>query len=358
MRALIAAGGRATRLRPISHTLNKHLLPLANKPMLEYAIIKLVEAGITEIIINVNLGDVEISSRIGDGSRYGAQITYLEQQGGALGIAHAVNNARAYLSGEPFVFYLGDNVMAGSIKTLRHTYESEGYNAMIALARVKDPNRFGVPEFDITGKLVRAHEKPENPSSPFAITGLYFFDDKFFEAFKTMKPSARGEYEITDIITWFIQNARIGTQEITGWWKDTGTPDALLEGNALLLDEMHVSEMKNEGELKPGASIQGKVCIGRGTVIGPEVLVRGPVIIGENCKIDHAYIGPYTSIGDGVLIQGPEIEHSIIMENAKIFCSERITDSIIGAKAAVNSSKNTMPRGHRLVLGDNSLVEL
>lgn len=358
MRALIAAGGRATRLRPISHTLNKHLMPLANKPMLEYAIEKLAEAGITEIIVNVNQGDKEISSQIGDGSRWGVKITYAEQQGGALGIAHAVNNAEPFLRGEPFVFYLGDNIMVGSIKALREKYEAEKYDAMIALSRVKDPNRFGVPEFDAAGNLVRALEKPMNPPSPFAITGLYFFDDKFFEAFKAMRPSPRGEYEITDIITWYIRNARIGHHEITGWWKDTGTPDALVEGNALMLDEMTVKDLAMDGVLEEGATLQGKVSIGKGSHIGPDVLIRGPVVIGKNCKIDNAYIGPYTSVGDDVTIDGAELEHSIIMQGARILCAQRITDSIVGAKAVINACANTMPRGHRLVLGDNSVVEL
>ncbi len=358
MRALIAAGGRATRLRPISHTLNKHLMPLANKPMLEYAVEKLAAAGITEIFINVNQGEGEIQRQLGDGSRWGATITYVEQQGGALGIAHAVNNAQKYLAGEPFVFYLGDNIMVGDIKALRDKYEREGYDAMIALSRVKDPNRFGVPEFDSAGNLVRAVEKPENPPSPFAITGLYFFNDKFFEAFKTAQPSARGEYEITEIITWYIKNARIGHHEITGWWKDTGTPSALLEGNALMLDEMTIEDCTIEGQISEGSTIQGKVKIGEGSVIGQNVLIRGPVVIGKGCKIDNAYIGPYTSIGDLAEIDGPEIEHSIVFSEAKIHCKRRITDSIVGFKANISSSELTMPRGHRLVLGDNSVVEL
>lgn len=358
MRALIAAGGRATRLRPISHTLNKHLMPLANKPMLEYAIEKLVAADIQEIFINVNQGESEIQRQLGDGSRWNAKIVYIEQQGGALGIAHAVNNAQSYLAGEPFIFYLGDNIMVGDIKALRTTYETQQYDAMIALSRVKDPNRFGVPEFNAEGKLIRAVEKPQNPPSPFAITGLYFFNDKFFEAFKTATPSARGEYEITEIITWYIEHARIGHQEITGWWKDTGTPDALLEGNALMLDEMTIDDVEMNGELVDGATVQGKVRIGAGSHIGAEVLIRGPVVIGENCTINHAYIGPYTSIGNGVVIDGAEIEHSIILQDARILCTERITDSIVGAKATVSSSRETMPRGHRLVLGDNSVVEL
>ncbi|MEK7115888.1 MAG: glucose-1-phosphate thymidylyltransferase [Patescibacteria group bacterium] len=359
MKALLAAGGRSTRMRPITHTINKQLIPLANRPMLEYPIRKLVEAGITDILININPGERDVMRAVfGDGERYGATLTYIEQEGGARGIAHAVANAEPHLRGGPFVFFLGDNIMVGSIRKLRERYEMEGFDCLIGLSRVKDPNRYGVAEFNPDGTLKRAVEKPTDPPSPFAITGIYFFNDKFFDGFKTMQPSARGEYEITDMITWYIENGRVGHEEITGWWKDTGTPDALLEGNALMLDEMRVEEMVNRGTIAEGSVIQGKVRIEEGTIIDENVLIRGPVVIGSGCRISDAYVGPYTSIGDGVELHNTEIEHSIVMERATIQSGKRIVDSIIGRHASITSNQETLPRGHKLIIGDHASVEL
>lgn len=346
-------------MRPITHTINKHLIPLANRPMLEYPIRKLVEAGITEIILNVNPGEVDVMRSVfGDGEKYGAQLTYVEQQGGAKGIAHAVANAEPYLRGGPFVFFLGDNVMVGSIKKMKERYESEGFDCMLALSRVKDPNRFGVADFHADGTLKGAVEKPAQPPSPFAITGIYFFDHRYFEAFQTMQPSARGEYEITDMISWYIANGRVGHEEITGWWKDTGTPDALLEGNALMLDEMKGVVIHPEAKVDPLSRIQGNVEIGAGTIIGPNVLIRGPVSIGERCRIERAYVGAYSSIGNAVEIQNGEIEHSIVMEGAKLDCGKRIVDSIIGKNAIISAVADSLPHGHKLIIGDQSKVEL
>jgi glucose-1-phosphate thymidylyltransferase len=359
MKALIAAGGRSTRMRPITHTINKHLIPLANRPMLEYPIRKLVEAGITDIVLNVNPGEAGVMRDVfGDGDKYGAKLTYIEQQGGALGIAHAVANAEPYLRGDSFVFFLGDNVMVGSIKKMKERFETEHFNCMLALSRVKDPNRFGVAEFNADGTLKRAVEKPKDPPSPFAITGIYFFDQHYFDAFKTMKPSPRGEYEITDMISWYIANGRVGYEEITGWWKDTGTPDALLEGNALMLDEMKGVTVAPTASVNVECRIQGNVEIGEGTVIGENVLIRGPVTIGAQCHIEHAYVGPYSSLGNGVTLKNGEIEHSIVMEGAKIDCGKRIVDSIIGKNAVISAVADTLPRGHKLIAGDSSKIEL
>ena len=359
MKALIAAGGRSTRLRPISYTLNKHLMPLANRPMLSYVFDRVAEAGITDVIVNVNPGEAETMKNVfGDGSRWNARFTYVEQQGGANGIAHAVANAEPYLRGDSFVFFLGDNIMAGNISPLRRRFEEEGLDCLIALSRVKNPNRFGVPEFGADGTLLRTVEKPENPPSPFAVTGIYFFNDRYFDGFKTMTPSARGEYEITDMITWFIQNGKVGHEEITGWWKDTGKPDDLLEGNALLLDELAMNETSIQGSVDDTVQIQGKVTIGAGSVIGPNVLVRGPVVIGERTRIEQAYIGPYSSIGNDVTLRNTEIEHSIVFDAAEIDCGKRIVDSIIGSKTSIRSTQQSLPRGHKLILGDHGVVEL
>jgi len=358
MKALITAGGRATRLRPITWTINKHLIPLANKPMLGYGIEKLAEAGVTEIAVIVNAGDTEIRKTIGDGTEYGVKLTYIEQPGGPLGIAHAVNAAQSFFGDESFIFYLGDNIILGSLKRFVERFEREQLSCLLALARVKNPKSFGVPVFE-NGKIVRVEEKPAEPKSEFAVTGIYVYDKNFFEAFKHILPSTRGEYEISDIHTWLIQNGyNVGHEEITGWWKDTGNPDDLLQGNALFLNELPIEKVKIEGSIADGAVVQGKVSIGKGTTIGPRVLIRGPVVIGDNCNIDNAYIGPYTAIGNSVALLDTEIEHSIIFDGAVVHAGTRIVDSLIGKNAVVGQAHESLPLGHKLVVGDNARVEL
>ncbi len=360
MKALIAAGGHATRLRPITWTRNKHIIPMANKPMLSFPIKKIVDAGITDIIINVNPGEIEsMSSVFGDGSRFGANITYLEQRGGAKGLAHVVANAKEELQGERFLFFLGDNIILGSIKKFVDRFQDENLDCMIALSHVDDPERFGVAEFNPDGSLKRTVEKPRDPPSPFAVTGIYLFNENFFDAFKTMEPSERGEYEITDIITWYIRNGKVGHEEITGWWKDTGTPDALIEGNALIMDDLQRDHFSIEGDVSKNAQLEGLVGVGKGTKINKDTLIRGPVVIGENCLIESSYIGPYTAIGDNVSIKDSEVEHSIIFSGSSIHTDSRIAGSLIGINAKITDHKFSHPKtGHRLIVGDNSVVEL
>lgn len=357
MKALITAGGRATRLRPITHTINKHLIPLANKPMIFYAIEKLVAVGIKDIGISVNPGEQEIQKVVGDGSRWGANIVFIEQKGGPLGIAHVVNNAREFLGDDPFVFYLGDNIILGSLNRFVEKFEAEKLNCVLALSKVKNPQRFGVPQIE-NGRIVRVDEKPSDPKSDYAVTGIYVYDKTFFEAFTHIKPSPRGEYEISDIHTWLIENGKsVGYEEITGWWKDTGKPEDLLEGNQLLLNEMADSG-RDGADIDPSAVIQGKVVIGKGAVVGPRVLIRGPVVIGENCKIVSSYIGPHTSIGRNVEIYNTEIEHTVVFDDVDINCSKRIVDSLIGANVTITSARATLPQGHKLIIGDNAVVEI
>ena len=360
MKALIAAGGKATRLRPITWTLNKHLIPLANKPMLWYVFKKITDAGIKAIIVNVNPGEVgQMERAMGDGSEFGARVTYIEQLGGAKGLAHVVANAEEHLKGERFLFFLGDNIILGSINKFVDRFQRENLDCMIALSHVKDPQRFGVPEFHPDGTLKRTIEKPKNPPSSFAVTGIYLFDEKYFEAFKTIQPSERGEYEITDVITWYIQNAKTGHEEITGWWKDTGTPDALIEGNALIMDDIPREGFSVHCDLHEDTQIQGMVAIGKGSRISPDCLIRGPVVIGENCEINNSYIGPYTAIGNNVKIHNTEVEHSIVFEGATIDTTRRIVNSLIGLNTTLVDSQRTHPKtGHRLIIGDNSFVEL
>lgn len=361
MKALIAAGGHATRLRPITWTTNKHLIPLANKPMLWHVIKKIADAGISDIIVNVNPGEAgSMRAALGDGSEFGVTLTYLEQQGGARGVAHVVANAEELLRGHKFLFFLGDNIILGSINRFVDRFQSEGLDCMLAFSRVKDPQRFGVPEFNADGSLARILEKPCDPPSDFAVTGIYLYDESYFDAFRSIGPSARGEYEISDINTWYIQNGKkVGYDEITGWWKDTGTPDALLEGNALVMDSLDRAAFVGEGTVEEGAQIQGDVAIGKGTRVAADCLVRGPVTIGENCVISGSYVGPYTSIGSGVTVKDSEVEHSIVFSGATIDTSERICSSLIGLNATLVDARRTHPKtAHRLIIGDNSFVEL
>lgn len=358
MKALITAGGRATRLRPITWTINKHLIPLANKPMIFYAIEKIAEVGVKEIGINVNPGDTEIAKAVGDGSRWGVKITCIEQIGGPKGLGHILKMARPFLGDDDFIFYLGDNIILGSISNFVEKFRRERPNALLALAKVQDPQRFGVPELK-DGRIVRVDEKPTRPKSDFAVTGIYVYDKNVFQAVDAIRPSARGEYEISDVHTWLIEHGfAVGFEEITGWWKDTGKPEDLLEGNQLLLAELNGIDMKNAGEVASGAVLNGRVRVGRGTKIGHKVLVRGPVVIGENCVIENSYIGPYTAIGNGVEIYNTEIEHSVVFDSVDINCSRRIVDSLIGQNATIVSAHSTMPMGHKLIIGDNSVVEV
>lgn len=358
MKALITAGGRATRLRPITYTINKHLIPIANKPMLFYAIEKIAETGITEVAININEGDKELPEAIGDGSRWGVRITYLEQSGGPKGLAHIIKNAKdkGFLKNEPFLMYLGDNVVLGSLVDMVQKFEREKLNCLLALAKVRDPQRFGVPEIK-DGRIVRVAEKPAVPMSEYAITGIYLYDAHALEAVEVIKPSARGEYEITDVHQYYIDKGlKVGFEEVTGWWKDTGKPEDLLEANQLMLNEMKNGAIGVAPD--QAAVIQGKVKIGEGTKIGARVLIRGPVVIGKNCVIENTYIGPYTSIGNEVEIYNTEIEHSIVFDLVDINCGKRIVDSLIGLNATVVSVDDSLPRGHKLIVGDHAAIEL
>jgi glucose-1-phosphate thymidylyltransferase len=324
--------------------------------MLFYALEKIAETGVKEVGININPGEKEIQEIVGDGSRWGLKITYIEQVGGPKGLAHIIKNAKNFIGNEPFIFYLGDNIILGSIKRLVDKFVSERLDALLAFARVSDPERFGVPVIQ-DGKVVKIEEKPSRPKSNLAQTGIYIYDPKIFDAVENIAPSARGEYEISDANTYLIEKGfNVGYEEITGWWKDTGKPEDLLEGNQLILHDL--MDMKNEANLAPGVVVQGKVKIEKGTYIGGKSLIRGPVAIGKNCVIEDSYIGPYTSIGNNSKVFKTEIEHSIIFDNVEIKCGKRIVDSLIGHNAVLGSSHDSLPLGHKLIIGDNSVVEL
>lgn len=356
MKALIAAGGRGTRLRPITFTVNKHLIPLANKPMIYYAIEKVARAGIKDVAININPGDKELPNACGDGRKWGVKITYIEQKGGALGVAHAVKMAESFLKNDSFVFYLGDNIVLAEISDFINEFEKKKLNCLLALSRVPDPQRFGVPEIDGQGRIVRVEEKPERPKSEFAVTGIYIYDHSFFEVYKYIKPSARGEYEISDVHTELIKRGyKVGYKEITGWWKDTGKPQDLLEGNQLILEKI---KRDIKGEIEESVRIQGRVIIGEGSKVSGRSFIRGPVVIGKNCRIQDSYIGPFTSIGNNVETEGAEIEHSIIFDYVDIKTHKRIVDSLIGANCDIMEDGGTLPSGHKLVVGENSVIEM
>ncbi len=355
-KAILTGGGHATRLRPITHSMNKHLIPLANKPMIFHAIAKAVEAGIEEIFINTNPGETELQKHIGDGGHWGVKITFFEQTGGPQGIAHVVNEAKKFIGDEPFMFYLSDNIVLGSIKPMLDNFAEDKLDCMLALAKVPDPNRFGVPVFD-NNKLVDVIEKPQNPPNDFAVTGIYLYGPKvFFDAFKKMKKSARGEYEISDIHSYFLKNNfNVGYKEITGWWKDTGKPVDLILASGLLLEEMPEEKYTKEGKVEDGAKLIGKVHLGAGTTVNKNVKITGPVIIGENCTLEDCVINPNTTIGAGSIIKNAEIKDSIILNKCNISGGVDLSGSIIGAGVTVIKKQSDH---QTMILGENTWVEV
>ncbi|RMG42806.1 MAG: glucose-1-phosphate thymidylyltransferase, partial [Methanobacteriota archaeon] len=284
MKALITSGGHGTRLRPITHTQNKHLIPIANKPILHYAIEAVVEAGIKDIGIVVNANDRDVQREIGNGERWGVKITYIPQEA-PLGLAHVVKISQDFIQDEPFIFYLGDNMVVGGVRRFIEQFQQDGCNCHLTLAKVKDPSRFGVPE--LKGKeIVRIEEKPAHPKSQFAVAGIYIYDSSIFEAVNAIKPSARGELEISDAHQYLLDKGyRITYTEITGWWKDTGKPYDLLEANQLVLANLPESV---EGEIDSSSKIIGKVIVQKGAKIRNSH-IRGPVIIGEETEVVDSY---------------------------------------------------------------------
>lgn len=352
MKGLVLSGGKGTRLRPITHTAAKQLIPIANKPVLFYAIEALVESGVTDIGIIVGDTKDEIKQAVGDGSRFGAQFTFIEQEA-PLGLAHAVLTAEPFLNKSPFVMYLGDNLIKGGISLFVEQFTKEQPNALILLTPVSNPWDFGVAEIH-DGKIVGLEEKPKIPKSNFALVGVYLFDANIFDAARSIKPSWRNELEITDAIQALINKGLVvKSHEVSGWWKDTGKIEDLLEANRLVLETM---EPGNAGVLKD-AVIDGRVYIGEKTEI-IRSQIRGPVVIGGNCKIIDSYIGPFTSVYYNVTVEGSEIENSIILEESSILnVNGRIDSSLIGRGAVIKSS-NSKPHTLKFMVGDQSFIEL
>ena len=356
MKGLLLAGGHGTRLRPLTSTGNKHMLPIANKPMLVYGLEHLKNAGIKDICVILGPVKEGVVETLGDGSKYGVNLTYIDQPE-PKGLAHAVIIAETYLKGEPFVMYLGDNLIKQGVAPLVKIFEDKKSDCVVGATQVKNPSQYGVIVFDKNEEILKFVEKPKEPISNWALIGIYIFNDKVFDAAKKIKPSWRGELEITDTIqTLLTDGAKVNVQKVQGWWKDTGKPEDLLEANQLVLQEL---KPYNHGKLEESASLTNNVGVGEGTIIHNRTTIRGPVIIGENCEIGpNTYIGPYTSIGDNVTLINTELENSIVMNGARIDCGKRITDSLIGKNVEILDTNQNVPKSYKLILGDASKVTL
>jgi glucose-1-phosphate thymidylyltransferase len=329
----------------------KQLVPIANKPVLFYGLEAIKEAGVEDVGIVVGETAKEIKQAVGDGSEWGLNVTYIPQEQ-PLGLAHAVLVSEDYIAGDEFVMYLGDNLIKDGIKGLVDEFRANKPNSQILLARVPEPQRFGVAELE-GGKVVRLVEKPEEPASDLALVGVYMFDHNIMDAVRTIKPSTRGELEITDAIQWLIDRGlTVDPHVIEGWWKDTGRLEDMLEANRIMLETL---EPRLEGHVDSESRTDGMVVVEKGAEVISST-IRGPAIIGEGTKIINSFIGPYTSIYYGVTITGSEIEHSMILENSKVTgIPGRIEDSLIGQNVEVGRSP-LKPAAYRFMLGDNSRV--
>jgi glucose-1-phosphate thymidylyltransferase len=352
MRGLILSGGRGTRLRPITYTSAKQLVPVANKPILYFGLEALAASGVKEIGIVVGDTHQEIRDAVGDGAQWGVRVTYIPQPA-PLGLAHAVLTAEAFLRGQPFVMYLGDNLIREPLAPLVARFQTEAPAAQILLARVPNPQEFGVAVLE-GERVVRLVEKPATPPSDLALVGVYMFDDHVFDAARAIRPSGRGELEITDAIQYLIDHGfAVRPHVIEGWWKDTGKLEDLLEANRIVLDAL---EPRCDG-LVEDSEISGRVVLESGARVVRSV-VRGPAIIGRGAVIENAYVGPFTAVGDGVTIRGSEVEHSIILEGSSVIdVGTRLESSLLGRSARVYRAA-TKPRAYNLMLGDRSQVGL
>ena len=352
MKGLILSGGRGTRLRPITYTSAKQLVPVANKPILFYGIEALAASGIREIGIVVGDTHQEIRDAVGDGRRWGVTVTYIQQEA-PLGLAHAVLTAEHFLGGDTFCMYLGDNLILEPLAPLVERFRTAKPNCQILLARVPDPTQFGVAQLS-GDKVKRLVEKPKAPPSDLALVGVYMFDANILRAAKAITPSARGELEITDAIQWLIDSGHtVRPHVIEGWWKDTGKLEDMLEANRIILDRL---EPRSEG-IVTDSEIHGKVVIERGARVVRST-VRGPAIIGRDAVVEHAYIGPFTSVGESVVVRNSEVEHSILLEGSSIAdVGGRIESSLIGKNASIYRTQGK-PQSFTFMLGDRSEVGL
>jgi glucose-1-phosphate thymidylyltransferase len=356
MKALILSGGKGTRLRPLTHSGAKQLVPVANKPILWYSIESIVAAGITDIgiIVSPETG-TEVEAVTGNGDRFGATITYI-LQAKPNGLAHAVQTARSFLGDEPFVMYLGDNLIQGALDSFLGYFDQAGLDGLILLCEVPNPSAFGVAIVNEAGKVERLIEKPAQPPSNLALVGIYFFSPMIHKIIETLAPSARGEYEITDAIQGLIDDGRpVEAKRLTGWWLDTGKKDDLLEANRIVLEEM--KSMTIAGTIDASSQIIGRVQVGKGSDV-KGCTIRGPVIIGENCRLENCFIGPYSSVADRVVLQDMEMEHSVILCEAQVTeVDRRIVDTVIGRRAKLMGGLRR-PKALRMIVGDDCQIEL
>ncbi|MBK9710728.1 MAG: glucose-1-phosphate thymidylyltransferase [Kouleothrix sp.] len=352
MKGLVLSGGKGTRLRPITYTSAKQLVPVANKPVLFRVIEAIRDAGIDEIGIVIGDTGPEVRAAVGDGKRWGVRIEYISQEA-PLGLAHAVKIARDFIGDERFVMFLGDNCIQGGISPLIEQFGHSAFNAQIVLKRVANPQQYGVAELDEQGRIVQLIEKPREPRSDLALVGIYMFDPSIWQAVDAIRPSWRGELEITDAIQWLVDHGRqVFAYVHEGWWIDTGKKDDMLEANRLILDELPPAV---EGYVDRDSQLIGKVIIEKGAEIINST-IRGPAIIGEQTRIVNAYVGPFTSVYHHCTIEGSEIEHSIVLEHSVIRdLPHRLEDSLIGRSVEITRSP-LKPRAYRLVLGDHSTV--
>src|SRR5215467_12267325 len=353
MKALVLAGGSGSRLRPITHTSAKQLLPVANKPVLFYGLEAIRDASITDVGIVVGDTEPAIHAAVGDGSGFDLSVTYIRQDA-PRGLAHAVLIARDFLGDDPFVMYLGDNFIVGGIAALVDEFTSARPDAQIMLTKVPDPRQFGVAELGGAGEVIALEEKPKQPKSDLALVGVYIFTAAIHEAVRHLKPSWRGELEITEAIQWLLDNDRkVRSTIITGYWKDTGNVADMLEVNRMVLEGV---EPRVHGSVDDASELIGRVVIEAGAQVNESRLV-GPVIIGAGTRIHDSYVCPFTSVAPGCVISGSEIEYSIVMRGASIQGVRRIEASLIGHDVEVTPSRK-VPRAHRLVLGDHSKVQI
>jgi glucose-1-phosphate thymidylyltransferase len=355
MKGLILSGGKGTRLRPLTFTSAKQLIPLANKPVLFRVIESIRDAGVDDIgvVIAPETGG-EIQQQVGDGSRWGVKITYIPQDE-PKGLAHAVKISRDYIGDDRFVMFLGDNCIQGGIHKLIQQYANSDFNSQIVLTRVADPRSYGVAVLRDDGQIDRLIEKPKDPPSNLALVGIYMFDRHVFDAVNKIAPSWRNELEITDAIQWLVTNTyRVYPYVHTGWWVDTGKREDMLDANALVLEELKPSV---DGSVDATSQVDGRVTVSKGAQVVNSV-IHGPTIIGENTRIENSYIGPFTSIDRDCVIQSAEIDRSIVLEGCTITdIPSRIHDSLIGRKSVITRAQ-LKPQGYRLLLGDYSQTGL
>jgi glucose-1-phosphate thymidylyltransferase len=355
LKALILSGGKGTRLKPITNTIAKQLLPVANKPILYYVLNQISEAGIKDIgiIISPETGN-QIKDAVGNGSKWKARVTYIPQDE-PKGLAHAVSTARDFLEDSPFLMFLGDNLLQGGIKSFVNDFQGSSANALILLKEVDNPGLFGVAELNKKGEIIHLVEKPKKPKTNLALVGVYLFTPEIHKAISKIKPSWRNELEITDAIQFLIDDKKkVSSHILQGWWLDTGKKDDLLEANRVILDEYIKRDIK--GKISSDSKIAGRVEIGQGTTV-KNSSIRGPVCIAGGCRIVNSFIGPCTSIGENTVVEDSSIEHSVILSDCIICGIERLEDSLIGRGVQLNKCSDGF-KALRVFVGDDAKIQL